>query len=328
MGTRGAAVLAGGEGRRFKVAGGRGDKALFKIEGKPMVVRVLEAVKEVVDEVIVVVDSWERAQRFAPALSDVRIVVDEEGPRGPLTGIRTGLRKLRAESCLITPCDVPFIKGAALNELLRKLEEGVEGVVPLWPNGFHEPLIAAYKREPALRVGDLLGKLGRTRPDDLVRAGLEVEFLSVREIRKVDPDLDTFVNINKPSDLESRRPLKLSGELDSVRLRHPMELQEVAKLVEEAVAQRRASVVDDGGVLFWSALLRRVLAKSSSELIEAATWYRREAELYDSLGLRLLRARALIDAYRCLEEGGVKADHLMKEALGVYRELGVDRKDL
>ncbi|PCN50616.1 hypothetical protein B6U99_03440 [Candidatus Geothermarchaeota archaeon ex4572_27] len=317
--------MAGGAGRRFRMAGGRGDKALFEVEGKPMVARVVEAASQVASEVVVVVDTPMKAERYRAALGGARVVVDDEGPRGPLTGIRTGLKALSSSECLVVPCDVPFMKVGVLERLIDRLRRGVSGVVPLWPGGAHEPLIAAYRRDEALEISLLLGRLGRARPDDLLRAGLEVEFMPISEIRDVDPSLESFINVNRPGDL-SRRPPRLVGEARAVRLRPPTPPLATAKLVEEAMARGWPSLADEAGVPFWSAMLRRGLSTKPLDLIEASRWHEAEADEYGRLGLKLLRARALIDAHRCLEEVGVHEERLFEEALRTYREVGIERK--
>ncbi|RLF12518.1 MAG: hypothetical protein DRJ98_00015 [Thermoprotei archaeon] len=327
---RGAIILAGGAGRRFRSAGGAVDKALFMVEGKPMLVRVAESVKEVVDEVVVAVDSETKAKNYAELVDWIDVVVDEGGPRGPLRGIRTGLRKLTADSCLVVPCDSPFLKPLVLDKLLRKVEEGFEGVLPLWPNGKHEPLLAAYRREEALKLSEALARVDRSRTDDLIRAGLTTFFLSVPlEVKPLDPELKSFININRPSDLHAPPPW-VEEEKESFAIKPQLSSSEVVRIVSKAVDAGLPTIADEAGNLFWSALTRVYVARLREDqkmLVEASNLFKKEGEEYLRRGLKLFYARALVDASACLRKvDDDKAEELLNEALKVYRELKVASK--
>lgn len=324
---RGAVILAGGEGRRFRQAGGVGEKALFKVGGRAMIRRVIDAVSEAVDEWVVAVDTEERAERLRSEV-DGKIVVDK-GPRGPLTGVATGFRELLPTACLVVPCDQPFLNPRVLNKLLSVVEEGWGAAVPLWPSGLHEPLMAAYLRGPALALCDALMAYGRTRPDDLIRAGLSVSFLSVpSELRPLDPELLSFINVNRPSDVGARPKCELTTGF-SVEIWQSLDALEVARAALEALRSLDASPLDKVNIPFWHGLCWRAIAEGGERDAwkRATEWFRCEGRLHASKGLRLLEARALMDASRCL--GHVDPDRsarLKEEAVSIYRRLGVEDK--
>lgn len=323
---RGAVILAGGEGRRFRQAGGVGEKALFKVGGRSMIRRVIEAVSEAVDEWVVAVDTEERAEKLRGEV-DGRIVVDR-GPRGPLTGVATGLRELSPAVCLVVPCDLPFLNPRVLDRLLSKVEEGWEAAVPLWPNGLHEPLMAAYSREPALALCDALLAYGRTRPDDLIRAGLSTLFLSVTaELRPLDPGLLSFVNVNRPSDVDAK-PKGAGAVGFSVGVWQSVSTFEVVEAALEALRTLNEASLSKVNVLFWHGLFWRAAAeKGQGAWVEAAKWFGHESHLHASRRLRLLEARALMDASRCLDRADPERSAKLKErALFIYRQLGVEDK--
>ncbi|MEM4700028.1 MAG: molybdenum cofactor guanylyltransferase [Candidatus Nezhaarchaeales archaeon] len=324
---RGAVILAGGEGRRFRQAGGVGEKALFKVGGKSMIRRVIDAVSGAVDEWVVTVDTEERAEKLKSEV-DGRIVVDK-GPRGPLTGVATGLKVLSPTACLVVPCDRPFLNLRVLNKLLSVVEEGWGAAVPLWPNGLHEPLMAAYLRGPALSLCDALMAYGRTRPDDLIRAGLSVSFLSIpSELKPLDPELLSFVNINRPSDVEMRPRCELAAGF-SVEVWQDIDAAEVAKAALEALESLSASPLDEVNIPFWHGLCWRAIAERGERDAwrRAAEWFGYERRLHASRGLRLLEARALMDASRCLSHVDLERSvKLREEAISIYRRLGVEAK--
>ena len=64
-----------------------------------------------------------------------------------------------------------------------------------------EPLHAVYRREPTLSAIKNVIVEGDRRLSNVV-AQLDVYLLPVDKIRRIDPDLKTFTNINTPAELE------------------------------------------------------------------------------------------------------------------------------
>jgi molybdopterin-guanine dinucleotide biosynthesis protein A len=94
-------------------------------------------------------------------------------------------------------CDMPFLSEAAL-DLLRDTPSTADAVVPR-VGGFPEPLFARYGRGCTEAVQNAL------RAGHLKTAGL-LERVSVRwveeiELRSVDPELSSLVNVNSDGDL-------------------------------------------------------------------------------------------------------------------------------
>ncbi|MFC6730988.1 MULTISPECIES: molybdenum cofactor guanylyltransferase [unclassified Haladaptatus] len=116
---RAGIVLAGGRSARFE----NQDKALASLLGKPLIWHVVEAVAPAVDEVVV---NCRRAQREAieSALADhvVRFAVDRVPDRGPVAGIRTGLRATKAKYAAAVPCDMPFLSAGFLDFLFSRAD--------------------------------------------------------------------------------------------------------------------------------------------------------------------------------------------------------------
>lgn len=324
---RGAVILAGGTGYRFKKAGWTSDKALFMVEGKQMIVLVGEVVRKVVDEVVVTVDSEAKVELYGSLLEWASIIVDEAGPKSPMTGVRTGLRKLKSESCIVVPCDLPFLKPKVINKMLEKVENGFEGVVPLWPDGKHEPLTSAYSRRKALELSDLLNKMDRCRMDDLLRAGLHTLFLSIPlELKPLDLEFRSFINVNHPSDAYAP-PLRVDVEIENIALKPKLPLDAFLKTLSIALERTDLKSIDLTENIFWSALARARRAEREGEvemMVEASRMFREEATTYWRMGLKLLYARALIDASRCLRGlREVEAKNILDEALKLYRQLEI-----
>ena len=99
-------ILAGGKSSRMGE-----DKGLMTLYGKPMVEYVLEEVKKISEQIIIISDNANYKKFGFPVYKDA------VKNKGPLAGIYSGLKKTTTEDNLILSCDVPYIK----EELLRYL---------------------------------------------------------------------------------------------------------------------------------------------------------------------------------------------------------------
>jgi len=107
-------VLAAGKSTRMH---GR-NKLLIKIDGKPMIRRVVEAaLKSKVDEVIVVLGS--QADKIQKALDDLpcRFVVNKDYEKGQSSSVKAGLKEIgeTTQAILILPGDIAKIDSSAIN---------------------------------------------------------------------------------------------------------------------------------------------------------------------------------------------------------------------
>ena len=186
-----AVILAGGMSRRL----GR-NKALEPFQGEPLIRRVIASMRQVGDLIIVVVNEPERAAELdLPA--DVATAVDRYPGMGSLGGILTGLVTAPTEWATFCACDMPFLN-PQLYQLLLSLRNGYDAVVPV-VDGRPEPTHAVYSRacvEPIrerivakdLKISSFFGE---------VRVCLVPE----EQIRRTDPELLSFFNVNTQEDL-------------------------------------------------------------------------------------------------------------------------------
>jgi molybdopterin-guanine dinucleotide biosynthesis protein A len=219
--TRAALILAGGRAHRFQDKVGEWkDKALANLFGKPFLIHAVENVRDVVDEVVVCVNNETRAKQYAETLTEygvrnVRMVVDENVRyiRGPNVAILTGLKAVKADSCLILPCDMPLMQPKVADYLLNRAE-GFRVVVPMWSNGRLETLVMAVERNSVLEIVDTLCQLRRSRSDDIIRGALNVLLVSpLGQIRTLDPELKSFININSQEDLARLQTRQTQGSI-------------------------------------------------------------------------------------------------------------------
>src|SRR5665647_1117968 len=227
MTERAAIILAGGKAQRFQSNQEIWqDKALAKLVGKPLLIHVVENVREVVDEVVIVVNEESRKLHYEDVLSrcninNVKIVTDVKIHQlsGPIIAILTGLKSTNADYCLTIPADMPLLSSKVAEYMFNEIKDS-NSAVPMWPNGRLETLIMVLKRTSTLPVTNVLTQLGRARPDDITRGSLRVLFISpLGEIKSLDPELKSFVNINFPQDLTNLQPRPTPGPvIEDLRL--------------------------------------------------------------------------------------------------------------
>ena len=155
-------------------------------------------------EVVVAVSDAGRAADL-PLAPEYRIAVDRFAGAGALGGIYTGLEAAGSDWALVVACDLPFISPPLLRYLAgQRRRDGVDAVVPVIGDR-PEPTHALYSRRclPAIRA--------RLNAGQLKAAGflddVAVRYLNETELRRYDPQLLSFFNINCPRDLARARAL-------------------------------------------------------------------------------------------------------------------------
>jgi len=186
-------VLAGGRSLRL----GR-DKAQEEIGGQRLIDRVIERLKLLGDEIIVVTSSNNRIPNIG-----VRQVHDSYPGKGALVGIYSGLREATSQYNIVVGCDMPF-----LNIDLLKYITGVavnfDIAIPRIADQV-EPLHAVYSRDCLAQMEEQM-KAGRFKVSDLL-GSVKVRYVEGGEIDRFDPQHLSFLNINYKSDLEKARAM-------------------------------------------------------------------------------------------------------------------------
>ncbi|MEM1514768.1 MAG: molybdenum cofactor guanylyltransferase [Candidatus Bathyarchaeia archaeon] len=330
---RGAIILAGGQSSRFQDGSGQWlDKALAVLSGKPLLAHIVENVKPVVDEIIICVNDATRGFHYLKIMEEylitnVKTCIDIKFPhiQGPFAAIATGLKGVNADYCIIVPCDMPFIRPSVVDYLL-KLVEKLDTCVPIHPDGNIETLMFSCKREGTAKVAEVLCLLGRSRPVDIMRASSKIKFVStVSELRKIDPGLKSFININFRSDLINlpirvprEGPITKSIELNLMQP-SSLELHLLESIARKYANEEYLEIIDDlseilsnferKGFNFWEGVLWETLGKiyrklalsreKSDEIKEhyirsgeaferAALEYAMEASIYEEKQIKFL----------------------------------------
>ena len=192
-----AIILAGGRGKRI----GYKEKALIPTNGKPIIKHTIEILDGVVDEIIVSVRDDRQKQLLEEYTTGRVVVVDEYVDAGPLAGILEGLGAAAGEYVFVVACDMPFINIEVV-EFLLKSAQGHDGALPAGDDGIYEPLHAVYRTGPMLARTEKSIEQG----ERFILAPIfdleDMVFIEMDKIRKFDPKLNTFLNINTLEDIE------------------------------------------------------------------------------------------------------------------------------
>ena len=182
-------ILAGGLNSRF---GGR-PKALIEIEGRRLLDRIGTVFEAIFDEILLVTNT---PIDYLPW--GFHIVTDLFDVRSSLTGIHTGLFHASNPHAFFTACDTPFLNRAVVETVLAGIRDDIDVVMPQTEAGF-EPLCAAYSTRCLDTVTRHLeqNKLKIQR----VFRKYRIRTISEKALRRVDPELLSFFNINTVEDL-------------------------------------------------------------------------------------------------------------------------------
>lgn len=176
-------VLAGGKSSRMG-----SDKASMMLEGKPFIRHVIDAMKPLVKEIIIV-SNHEDHSGFG--FQQVKDIIAEAGP---LSGLCSGLKYSKSRYNLVLSCDVPFIQTRTL-ELLTKADLKSFDVTQLATKSRAMPLIALYEKDCLETCLNLL-QSGERR---LTKA---IELLNCQTITLGNDQSRQIRNINTPEELK------------------------------------------------------------------------------------------------------------------------------
>lgn len=268
--------MAGGKSRRMGQ-----DKAWLELEGRPIVRRVIDVLREVADEVLIVAND----PRYAEL--GLRVVPDRYPDGGALGGIATGVGAAQHDLVLVAACDMPFLR----TDLWRLLVQRAEGADAAVPNvgGQYETLHAAYRKS-------CLGPMERALASGKLRVISFFDEVRVREVgeaelRAVDPGLRALTNVNTPQELAAAAGAR------------PDEPAATAPSARAAAAQSERAAALAAGI---ASAVERALARVSSVSPEA--WRRRSAADGWTVGFEIWHMARALERQRGWIEGSVRGD--------------------
>lgn len=213
-------ILSGGENLRMPVL-----KGFLKVGGRPIIERSLGVLMEIFGRAVISANMPEKYFRFG-----VPLIGDLKKERGPMTGILSALIATGEESVFVVACDMPFISAELIRYMVdkyriqdtefrsqksakskipnsRRSSENLKSkiiryyaVIPVF-NNRPEPLFGIYTRS-GIDIMDSAIADGQRGIYKLLES-MNVLFISEEEVRGIEPEGKSFVNINTVADYEN-----------------------------------------------------------------------------------------------------------------------------
>ena len=138
---------------------------------------------------------------------NVEHVEDTRPDRGPIEGIRVGLKYLNdsgIESAFVTSCDVPMLQPDFVRFLSQRMKPTDEAIVPLRsPRNDTDKrrvygISAIYRTSTHSTVEGLIAQ-GNLRVSD-ISDHVECQTVPITDVQEIDPELDSIMNVNSKAD--------------------------------------------------------------------------------------------------------------------------------
>jgi molybdopterin-guanine dinucleotide biosynthesis protein A len=182
-------ILAGGKSSRMGQ-----NKALMSLGGKRLVDRVVEVMRSVFDDLLMVTNTPDvYADLGVPMAQDVW------PDKGSLGGVYSAIYHVATPHCLVVACDMPFLRAALLRYLMTQIAD-YDVIVPD-VLGELQTLHAIYSKACLQPIEHRLAT-NRLRivgffPDVRVRT------VTASELEPYDPELLAFQNLNTPEEFQT-----------------------------------------------------------------------------------------------------------------------------
>ena len=303
MTWRTGVVLAGGRSRRFRERASR-DKLSIKVGGETSLCRVVKALSEVSEEVIISLKE-EGAEVVLEALkeceTDVKLVFDPGFLKieGPMIGIFSSSSLARG-NVLVSSGDRPFLKPRLLERLYSEIERGSEVCTIVGPRGKVDPSLAAFDSNYLRLSSSLLILLKRVKLTNLLRGASRISLLSPLKLEEEGCDLRGLINVNSPDDLAKDFSPSRAPEED-LNFSIKGGVQEALREFHALVSERgwSSSSLEHP---FWRGTVSLYFGAKLPELSTiAAEAFLEESEIYSELGLEYLKLQSLLDRLEALD---------------------------
>lgn len=137
-------ILAGGKNSRMG-----SDKGMLIVDGKKIIERILEAIKPVVGEIIIISNGKNYDHMGYKVYGDI---IKDCGPMG---GIHAALSFCKTNKNLVVACDMPFLSREVLKQIINNSSD-CDIAVPEFSGEVH-PLCAVYSTICRNKFSQLLG---------------------------------------------------------------------------------------------------------------------------------------------------------------------------
>jgi molybdenum cofactor guanylyltransferase len=180
-------ILAGGQSQRMGE-----NKAFIRIAEKPLIERITDLFQKVFKETLIVTN-----RKDSYLYLNVGVYEDIFPGQGALGGLYTGLFRSSFFNAFAAACDMPFLNKDVIDYVCQQAD-GYDVVVPKTEDGF-QPLHALYSKRCLGPIETILMQR-KTRIVDLYPL-VRVRVVDSSEFASLDPEMQSFVNINTPEEL-------------------------------------------------------------------------------------------------------------------------------
>lgn len=185
-----AVILCGGKSSRM----GR-DKALIRINNRPIVKIVYDSLKVIFNEVAL---SVKKGTDDYKALG-YRLIEDNLPGTSPLVGIYSALQELEGGHIFVIACDMPLIDIGFIAAMQEEISDGYDVIVPVTADGI-EPLYGFYSKNC---IGPIKNRIDRG-DHKVINFYPEVKTKQIDIMAGQWTGVDTkfSLNLNTPADME------------------------------------------------------------------------------------------------------------------------------
>jgi len=191
-----ALILAGGENKRFPVI-----KGFLEVDGKRIIESTIELLSKIFDRVIISANDPELYFYLS-----VPMIGDIIEYRGPMTGILSALTIPEVSEIFVTACDMPFINAMLIKYIVDKWEKEYDALIPIFDDK-PQPLLGIYSKRIAKSMEQSIINGERSLREFL--RGINVFYINEEEVRNIDPESRSFININTIEDFQK----EIGGEI-------------------------------------------------------------------------------------------------------------------
>lgn len=185
-----AVILAGGENKRLPMI-----KGFLEIDGKRIIESSIDLLENIFDKVIISTNNPEHYFYLGRPM-----IGDTMRERGPMTGILSALNLPEISEIFVTACDMPFISGELIRSIVDQWDKKWDAVIPFYEKK-PQPLLGIYSKTIAQDMEDSI-KSGKRSLRKFLQ-GIQVLYISEKDVRRIDREGKSFVNINTPEDAEN-----------------------------------------------------------------------------------------------------------------------------
>ena len=203
-------IQAGGESSRM----GR-SKATVPFCGRPLIMRLVERLSPVADELIITTNEPENLEFLHSVYPErgIRLVRDVRDERGALPGMLTAFQAATFPFVAVVACDMVFASPRLVSaEAFELCQTRADVVVPVNKHGF-EPMHAVYRRKTCLDAVEKMLEQGEKRVQSFYPLVKVCEFPQKR-VLDAEPRGRCFVNVNTPEELRAMEHAILHGSDD------------------------------------------------------------------------------------------------------------------